>query len=185
MALQLPSRDITVFWYLCTGIILESLVEEAALALGGQEEADDLGELIELVALSNEYAPAGIGGEAIFTNVYITLLRSNTEELTLLLTPYVDGVAEPEIEIVRPPAASPLREVLEIGLVRYYPSAADPQIATAMRGTWFQADLRTPQAESLFPESLLPMGPGGRFIVEGWEIEHEIVTEGRGAVNAS
>jgi hypothetical protein len=179
MPLQLPARTVTVFWYLATGLVDESLEETALGALGGQEDGDDLGELIELVALSNEYAPAGIGGEAIFTNVYITLLRSNTEELTLLLTPYVDGAAEDEIEIVRPATLVPIREILEVGLARYYPSAADPQIATAMRGTWFQADLRTPAIESVATM------PGGRLIIEGWELESEVVTEGKAAVNAS
>lgn len=179
MPLQLPTRETTVYWYLCVGLINESLEEVALLALGGQEVPDDLGEPIELVALSNEYAPAGIGGEAIFTNVYLTLFRSNDAELTLLLTPWVNGVAEETIEIVRPATAAPVREVLEIGLARYYPSALNPQIANAMRGTWFQAELRTPADESV------AIMPDGRVIVEGWELEHELVTEGKEAVNAS
>jgi hypothetical protein len=165
MPLELPTRAVTVYWYLAVA---------DNLAMGGQESADDLGVPIELVAKSNQYAPAGIGGEAIFTNVYLTLFRSNADDLVLELTPIVDDVEQEPIEITRPAVAAPTREVLEIGLAVYYPSPADPQIATAMRGTWFQASLRS-----------VGVLPAGRLIIEGWEFEHELVTEGKAAVNAS
>jgi hypothetical protein len=165
MPLELPVREVTVFWYLAV---------DDNLAMGGQENADDLGADIELVAKTNAYAPAGIGGESIFTNVYLTLFRSNATQLELSLVPIVNGVEQDAIQIIRPAVLVPTREVLEIGLVVFYPSALDPQIATAMRGCWFELELRS-----------VGTIPDGRLIIEGIELEHEQVTEGKQAVNAT
>lgn len=164
MALQLPTRDTRVHWYLGT---------DAALAKGGQG-TDDLGTGYTFRAKTRSYAPAGIGGECIFTNLYISLLRSNTEDMTIEIVPIVDGVAQDAVALVLEAVAAPLREVHEVGLAVFYPSAANPQIATAMRGCWFQTEVRSSGAI-----------PAGRTVVEGIELEHEVVTEGRQASNAS
>lgn len=165
MPLELPNRTVTVYWYL--GV-------DDNPALGSQEGSDDLGTDIELVARTNAYAPYGVGGEGIFTNLYLTLFRSNDADLELSVVPIVDGVEQDAIQLIRPAVAEPTREVLEIGLATYYPSAADPQIANAMRGTWFQTEIRS-----------VGTLPAGRLIIEAVELEHEVVTEGKQAANAS
>lgn len=165
MPLELPNRDVTVYWYLGT---------DDRLAQGGQEGADDLGVDIELVARTNTYAPDSIGGEAVWDNLYVTLRRSNDADLTLRFTPVVDDVDLDDIDVVLAAVAAPTREILEVGLASYYPSAADPQIATALRGTTFALEVRS-----------VGTIPGGRLIIEGIELEWDLATEGKEAENAS
>lgn len=164
MTLVLPSPTRTVFWFLGA---------DGELALGASG-VDDLGATLDALAETNAYAPAGIGGEAMFTNVYMSLFRDCTEDVTLIFTLIVDGVEEDPINLTIPGVASPARSVYEIGLSKPYPSAADPQILTAPRGQWVQ--LRVETSGGL---------PDGRFVIEGLELEREIVTEGQGAINAS
>jgi hypothetical protein len=163
--LELPTRDVTVYWYLGT---------DDELALGGQEDDDDLGTDIELVAHTNEYTPAGVGGEAMWTNLYVSFRRSNATDLTLRFTPYLDGEADDSIDVVLEGVATPTRHLVEIGLADYYPSAADPQIATALRSTTFSLEIRS-----------VGTVPAGRLIIDGIELEWEPVTEGKEAENAS
>ena len=163
--LELPNRDITVHWYL--GV-------DDQLAEGGQEGSDDLGTDIELVAKTNEYQPDGMGGEAIWTNLYVALRRSNDADLTLRFQPFVDGEGEDSIDVTLSSVASPTRQLLEIGLASYYPSAADPQIANSLRGYTFSLEVRT-----------VGTIPAGRLIIDGIELEWELAGEDREADNAS
>ncbi len=164
MTLQLPSRTRTVFWFLGT---------DGELALGASG-VDDLGAVVDARAETNAYAPAGIGGEAIYTNVYMALMRDCTTDVTLQFTPIVDGTELAAIELTIPGVASPIRSTYEIGLAIPYPSAADPQIHTAPRGQWIQLRVETDGGL-----------PDGRFVIEGLELEFEVVTEGQEALNAS
>lgn len=163
--LELPTRDVTVYWYLGT---------DNELALGGQEDDDDLGTAIELVAHTNEYTPAGVGGEAIWTNIYMAYRCSNETDLTLRLTPFVDGEGKDSIDVVLAAVTSPTRHLVEVGLAEYYPSAADPQIANALRGTTFSLEIRSVGAI-----------PVGRLVIDGIEVEWALATEGKEAENAS
>lgn len=165
MPLQLPTRETSVYWYL--GVA-------AGLARGSVEGSSDLGTDIELVARTNEYLVAGIGGEAIFRNVYLALFRSNSDTLQLSVTPVVDGVEYEAIIIDLEAVANPTRETLEVGLAVLYPSVANPQIATALRGEKFALEIRS-----------VGTIPPGRFKIEGMELEWDVVTEGKEAVNAS
>jgi len=166
---ELPDRESKTFWYLAV---------DANLAQGSQGN-QDLGESIEAVALTNAYAPAGIGGEAVFLNLRIAVFRDNAEDMELEVTPIVDGEEQDVIVLDLPAVASGARSIHELGLAVYYPSSADPQIATGMRGTWFQAELRTVGP----PESIGRVD--GRLVVEGMDLEFSIEREGRAADNAS
>lgn len=163
-ALQLPSRETTVYWYLGT---------DDCLARGGLGTTD-VGQAIGFRARTRSYAPAGIGGEVICTNVYLSMQRANTADLSLTVTPIVDGVEKDAIALVLEATDEPVREVHELGLAQLYPSAADPQIAVALRGCWFQLEVRASDA-----------GAAGRLVIEGVELEFETVTEGKQASNAS
>lgn len=160
--LVLPSR---------TGSSFTFMGAEGELAQFGGSTSD-LGAFLTALARTNSYAPGGIGGEAIFTNVYLTLQRDNTETLTLHLTPIVDGVELDSIELELAGVAGPVRAVHEIGLAIPYPSVADPQLFYAMRGEWIQLQLETVAAL-----------PDGRIVVDGVELEVEVVTEGKDASN--
>lgn len=166
--LELPTRETKVFWYL--GV-------DNNLALGSSGNLD-LGDAVEFVALTNAYAPAGIGGEAIFVNLRLALFRDNAEDMVLEVTPVVDGVERDVIELALPGVAAPARSIHELGLAEYYPSALDPQIATALRGAWFQVEIR-----SLGPPESIGV-VDGQLVFEGLELEYEIVEEGRQAANA-
>lgn len=166
--LQLPVRDVKVFWYL--GI-------DDALAQGGQGNLD-LTDAIEFVATTNAYAPAGIGGEAIFVALRIALFRDNDEDMELDIIPVVDGVEGEEIVLSLPGVAAPARSIHELHLVKYYPSSADPQIVNSPRGQWIQVDVRSVAP----PESVGRVD--GRVVIEGLELEYEVVREGLEASNA-
>lgn len=168
MVLELPDREVKVFWYL--GV-------DDNLAQGGQGNLD-LDDAIEFVAVTNAYAPAGIGGEAIFVAVRIALFRDNDEDMELDIIPIVDGTEEEEITLTLPGVTDPARSIHELQLVRYYPSSADPQIVNSPRGTWFQLDVRSVGP----PESI--GRTDGRVVIEGVELEYEIVREGVTADNA-
>lgn len=164
MTLQLPSRTRTVFWFLGA---------DDQLALGASG-VDDLTVDVDARAETNAYAPSGIGGETAFFNLYLSLFRDCTTDVTLLVTPIIDGEELAAIELVIPGVASPIRSVYEVGLAVPYPSAADPQILTAPRGQWCQFRIETSGGL-----------PDGRFAIEGIELELEDVTEGQGAFNAT
>lgn len=167
--LELPTRDTKVFWYLAV---------DGNLAQGSSGNLD-LTEPVEFVALTNAYAPAGIGGEAIFLNVRLSVFRDNDEDMILELTPIVDDVDQDVIELELVGIAAPARSIHEVGLATYYPSAADPQIANALRGTTFQLEIRTRGAGESLAEAI-----DGRLVFEGLELEYDIVEEGRQAANA-
>jgi len=167
--LTLPDRELKTFWYL--GV-------DGQLAQGSDGN-EDLGDAIEFVALSNAYAPAGIGGEAVFKNVYLSIFRDNTEDVLLEITPIIDEVEQDPIDLTLVGIASAARSVYELGLAVYYPSTADPQIATAQRGTWFQLEIRSVGA----PESIGRVD--GRIVMEGLELEYEVEREGRQASNVT
>lgn len=167
--LELPSRIQKTFWYL-------GVDENLAL---GESGTTDLGEPIEFVALSAEYAPAGFGGEAIFTDLRLTLFRDNDEDMVLEVTPIVDGERQDPIDLELPAVAEPARAIHELGLANYHPSPEDPQYSTALRGTYFQVELRTPGAgESVDLYN-------GRLVIEEVELEWDPVREGRSASNAT
>lgn len=165
MPLELPSRDVTVYWYLGT---------DDELALGAQEGESDLGTDIELVARTNEYTPDSIGGEAIWHMLYIALRRSNDDDLTLRFTPIVEDEPGDDIDITLEAVANPTRELLEVGLAKYYPSAADPQISNALRGSTFALEIRT-----------VGTIPAGRLVIEGVELEWELAGSDKESENAA
>lgn len=167
--LELPSREQKVFWYL--GI-------DGGLAEGGQGQTD-LGTAIEFVALSNDYAPAGIGGECIFTDLRIAIFRDNSADVILEVTPLVDGEAYATIDLTLPGVSSPARSIHELALVHVWPSESNPLTSQALRGTWFQLELRTladPESVDIY---------SGRVVIEGIELEWDPVLEGRKADNAT
>lgn len=166
--LQLPDRDTKVYWYL--GV-------DDQLAQGGQGNLD-LDDAVEFVATTNAYAPAGIGGEAIFVALRIALFRDNDDDMQLDIVPVIDGEEGEEITLSLPGVAAPARSIHELALVKHYPSAADPQISLSPRGQWFQADVRSVAP----PESV--GRADGRLVIEGLELEYEIVREGVEASNA-
>lgn len=146
----------------------------AVLRRGGVQGSQDGAEPIVLRARSNPLALAGIGGEAVFHNLYIALTRANEAEWTFTVTPVVDQVAQEPIDVVLLAAAAPVSEILELSLMQPFRDSLDVVRSTfAPRGQWFQLLLSAANA----PDALVSF--------DGIEIEYDVEIEGRRATNAS
>lgn len=164
-----PTRDLTLrakqdsaLWFFGAGAAL----------LEGDVGSTDNGADVEARAETNALAPAGVGGECVFTNVYLTVIHELGAPLEVRLVPILDGEEQAPLELTLE-AGEPRRKQHEFGLSVPYPSAENPKHLYAMRGTWFAVRVETVGAL-----------PAGRVTFEGLEVEHEVVTEGTEASNA-
>lgn len=130
---------------------------------------EDDGEPIQFRVQANPIAPSGIGGEAVFHDVYLTITRSNPTEVVLLVTPVVDGLDLPEVELPLPGVEDPVTEAHEIGLALPILDSLGMQRGTrAVRGVWMSVriELDAPAEWT-----------AGRLIIEGVEVSATTATE--------
>lgn len=122
---------------------------------------------------SNKVAPAGAGGECIFTVLYLTTTHFDVN-VSLWITPLVDGVAltKQRLNLVGVPGTDGETQVHEIGLSIAHLASAVERLRYAPRGTWFQVLVETDAAV---------VGLGA-CIVSEVEVEHEIVRESKEAI---
>ncbi len=125
--------------------------------------ADDAGAGFDMLATTNRVAPAGAGGEAIFTVLWLAL--TYTMAVTVRVTPYVDGVALDSQQIALAAQAERTTKRWKVGLsVPLFDALLNEVARFAPRGVWFQAKVESTGGLAT-----------GDLIVEGVEIEHEVV----------
>lgn len=121
-----------------------------------------------LLGQSERIAPAGSGGECIFTLCYLTTRHFDTS-VSVQVTPIIDNVAQATQTIALTGAASANgvgnRQTHELALsVPYSPSGTE-QLRVAPRGTWFELVLATPNTTQ------------AKVLIETAELEYEVVRE--------
>lgn len=132
---------------------------------------DDAAVPVDLFAQTNKVAPAGIGGECIFTNLYLAITHSGLTDYTLFVTPILDNDELPTLALIVPGTSKPtVAEVFEVGLAETFAGVQ----THAPRGVWFSFKL---QGDGTLPD--------GDLIIEGASLEYEVVRETQGAQNAS
>lgn len=114
-------------------------------------------------------APAGIGGEAIFTNVYLVISRWNEAATTITITPYVDGDAQEVRTVSLAATTEMITEVHEIGIKQPFPASATERARFAPRGCWFTVRIDGAQTDHEI------------MVLEGIEVEYEVVRESQEA----
>lgn len=140
----------------------------------------DVAQAYQIRARTARVAPAGAGGECIFTTAYLVVTHDLvTDDVTITVTPILDGVEQTgealNIVLAVQTPAGRVTEVFEIGLSLpnvFNPGAADHG-RYAMRGTWFQLLITSNDA--------LDSGDG-EIILEAVELEYEVVRESKAAV---
>lgn len=145
-----------------------------AMLVVGSGFTDD-GVAYEMVARSDPFAPAGQGGEAIFTALWITTTTYD-QPVTLLVTPYIDGVALAQQRIDIPGRANPtnVQQVWELALSVPYIQGGVERLRVAPRGCVIEVEVATNIGGG--------MGTSARQAVDGIEVETEVVRESRAAV---
>jgi hypothetical protein len=135
----------------------------------------DDGEVYEMAARDRPFAPAGQGGEAIFTALWITT-TSYDDPITLFITPIVDFVPleTQQLDLVGAVNAENRTEVHELALSVPYVVGGIERMRNAPRGCYIDVRVETnfggiAQAAS-------------RFSIDGIEVEVEIVRDSRVAV---
>ncbi|MCL7965374.1 MAG: hypothetical protein M8858_08150 [marine benthic group bacterium] len=133
------------------------------------------GDTIVGLAKSVRWAPAGVGGEAIFTRMWIALTY-DMDAVTLRFTPILDGVPQdgtggtPDLRqslALTGSVGTRVTERYEFTLYYPYDDGVDSDaLRVALRGCWFQ----------LLVETTTTLGDG-TLIIEQPEIEYEIVRE--------
>lgn len=119
---------------------------------------------------TNKVAPAGAGGECIFTTLFLTTTHYDVN-VSLFITPFVDGVAlaRQRLNLVGVVASDGETKVNEIGLSLPYAPGGVEKIRTMPRGTWFQVLIETDAAIVAL----------GACIVSEVEVEYEVVRESK------
>lgn len=132
----------------------------------------DGGEDYNGYALSDRFAPAGIGGEVAFYGLFIPVIF-DTDDTPISVTVYIDDEERVTRDFVLTNANDPerLRTILEISLLEQLDASVDPSGTRgqwATRGTWIQVEIETGF-----------VGGVGFVQIDGVELEHEIVQEGK------
>lgn len=144
----------------------------AMLTVGGTYEDD--GEVYEMIARARPFAPGGQAGEAIFTTLWITTTTFD-DDVSLFVTPFVDFEPLETQRIDIPGAANPNNEqtVHELALSVPYMHGGVEQFRNAPRGAFIDVRVETKIGTVA--------GSSARQIVDGFEVECEIVKESRQA----
>lgn len=136
--------------------------------------SDDDGEAFNARWESMEYAVAGAGGEAIYTAVYIPILRVNPSAFSLRVTPVVDGADQDSTLLAFAATTAPLLEVVEVILATSHKDVDGSEWGrSAMRGTWFNLRLATEGGR-----------PAGELRMLKPVLEYEVVRESKEPANA-
>lgn len=156
----MPDHEITSPW----GLVLGGAGE----LLDADSGASDDGQPFEPLLETNWVAPAGVGGECAFRNLYLTLTHSNRAGGTITVTPIVDGERlEPTVVVLSAVASGVLTEVVEVPLWIALRDALGQVAATfAARGCWFAAEIKLADAAA-----------GGLVVLEGMELEYDVLRE--------
>lgn len=149
----------------------------ASILLAG-DGADDAGQPIVVKALTNPFIPAGEGGEAIFTALWLTV--THTMAGMVRVTPFVDDVEIADSIYELPMAATAERETLtwELGLMVAVKDMLDDSVTLATvapRGNRLQLLFELLDVDGV------PARGAGDFIFETPTIEYEVVRESRAA----
>ena len=133
------------------------------------------GDAIVLLAKSVRWAPAGVGGEAIFTRMWIALTY-DMSAVTLRFMPILDGVPQdgagstPDLRQTLALTGAPgtrVTERYEFTLAVPYDDGVDTDaVMYALRGCWFQLQIDTTGN----------LGSGD-LIIEQPALEYEVVRE--------
>lgn len=124
--------------------------------------------------VTDRVAPAGAGGECIFTSLYVTTIHKGAVKLKV--TPIVDGTSLESSTIALTVKTARTTTVHEIGVSIPYKVGGVEVSRYAARGTWFQTQVETIADDD---ESL------DYLRVDAVELEHEVVRESLAAVTAS
>lgn len=112
-------------------------------------------------------APGGVGGEAIFQNLYLALEWRSAVKVTV--TPILDGdrltALSRTLELDGP--LEPRRDDFEIPLNQGHDVGATEELRYGLRGTWLQVEV----------EAVVETPTETGLIVEGVEVEREVVRE--------
>ncbi|MGH3428474.1 MAG: hypothetical protein ACRDQZ_13055 [Mycobacteriales bacterium] len=129
---------------------------------------DDAGAAYSFRAKTSKLAPAGAGGECIFTSLYLSVVHF--APVAFRVTPIVDEVAEITQEVTLAglsPLGGPFTEAqrlvepIEVGLSRPYLVGGVERLRTYPRGIWF--------------EVLVEATASTFFRIDAVEVEHQIV----------
>lgn len=137
------------------------------IAQVGINYTDD-GATYDVLAHSERVAPGGVGGECIFTSLFV-VTRHFTTNCTWWLTPIVDGVAleQQRIDLVGAATTTGIRTSHQLGLSLAYVRSAVEILRTAPRGTWFELLVETKASSVAL----------GKQMIESVYVEHEVVRE--------
>lgn len=129
--------------------------------------SDDDGAAFQGRVQSAPLAPEGVGGESVFTNLYITLTRRNTSTVTMTVTPIVDEVAQ-EVRTLSLAGVGvgQLRETIEVSLFEKFSLDSTERGTYVQRGVWFQVKLEITDTDA--PDLVT---------IDGVELEVEKVRE--------
>jgi hypothetical protein len=153
-------------------MLLLARADVPALVQANKSVLDD-GQRYRTVLNTNRVAPAGAGGECIFTNLYFSV-RHYVAPVLLLVTVALDGNYLPSQQVVLENGADTgtIRE-LEISLMQALLVGGIERSRYAPRGGWIEVFLET--ADTVDP-ALLDIGTV--------EVEYEIVRETRALATA-
>ncbi len=123
----------------------------------------------DLYAKTNRYAPAGAGGECIFTSLYAVF--TFTASMVLYLTPILDGANLETITVTltQNPTATKQSKAFELGLSVPLLVAGVERGRVSPRGTWLQVLAET--------RHVINGTTGTQVVIDGIEVEYEIVRE--------
>ena len=129
----------------------------------------------DLLGRSDPFLPAGLGGEAAFYTIYLTTTHF-VASATLRITPRIDGVplASTLLVLNTAPGEDGEQRVSEIGVSLPYVKGGVEMLRNAPRGCWMDVTVET--------QRVLGFGTADRIIVDGIEVEFEVVQEGKQAV---
>ncbi len=130
----------------------------------------DRAEAYDLDAKTNRYAPAGEGGECIFTSLYCVLTYK--AHVTVYFTPILDGVELETQSVVLDQNAAITSQTVSRELALSVPItvAGVERGRVSPRGTWMQFRVTTQFAVG---------GGATQVVVEGLVLEFEVVRESK------
>lgn len=131
----------------------------------GAQGTDDAGSDVLVRFRTNEIAPAGVGGEAMFEDVELAVTRFNAVDWTFTATPVVDGVELEGQDITLAGVGSPVTELVPIDFSQPYMVGGVERSRYYPRGAWFALLITATAA------------PDKDVIIEGMELEYDIVEE--------
>ena len=132
----------------------------------------DGGEDYNGYALSDRFAPAGVGGEVAFYTLYIPI-TFELDNTPISVSVQIDDEERVtyDFTLTNPEAPDRFKTILEVSLLEQLPNTVANNTLRgqwAPRGTWIQVEL-----ETTF------VGGVGFVQIDGVELEHEVVQEGK------